>query len=407
MTTSSTIEAGPPSTRGATARRWRLAALAALALGLAVVGSCSWYISSRIEDGALRPDHGPHTFGLEVVATTEDSVTVRPIGSNDADRPGIRALEWRIDERTGWLQLGPIASSNTEDAETTRPILFGAPPPLGAEARFDNYAYLGTPNDLGLAYDEVRYEADLGPTPAWEVCGGRSRWLIHVHGKDSDPREVLRMLPTVSDLGFTTLAISYTNDLAAPANESGRYEYGASEWRDVEGAVRYALDHGARQVVLAGHSMGGAIIASFLLESDLAASVDAAILDAPMLDFHRTVAMGLEDGGVPGVLQPLPIWLAGVRFGLDWDRLDYAGRAEGYSTPMLIFHGTNDDYTPIEASERLAEARPDLVTYERFEGAHHTGAWNVDPTRYEAAIRDFVTTHLGPTPEVPTCAIED
>ena len=371
---------------------------------LAVVSACSWYLSDRIEDGALRPDHDEKTFGLEVVAVTDGTVRVRAFDDSNADRGGIWALQWRTADRNGWVQVGPVVKSDPAAHETTRPMLLGTPPPVGATSRLDNFAYLGTPLDLGLRYEVVQYGAALGLADAWLVCGSRARWLIHVHGKDGDPREVLRMLPAVSDLGFATLSISYTNDLDAPANARGRYDYGASEWRDVEGAVRYALDHGASQIVLAGHSMGGALVASFLLESDLASSVSAAILDAPMLDFRRTVAMGLEDGGVPKPLQPLPIWLTGVRFDLDWDRLDYAGRSADFDTPLLIFHGTDDNKTPIEASERLAEARPDLVTYERFEGAHHTGAWNVDPKRYDGAIRAFITSELGAPREVPSCA---
>ena len=35
-------------------------------------------------------------------------------------------------------------------------------------------------------------------------------------------------------------------------------------------------------------------------------------------------------------------------------------------------------------------ARPDLVHYERVEGAHHVGAWNVDPARYQAALVAFL-----------------
>ena len=71
---------------------------------------------------------------------------------------------------------------------------------------------------------------------------------------------------------------------------------------------------------------------------------------------------------------------------------------------MLIFHGGDDDTTPIEASGELAEGRPELVSYERFEEAHHTGAWNVDPDRYETALAAWVEARLGATPEVASCA---
>lgn len=401
MTDVVTDGSGAPG-RSMSRRRWLVGGVVAFALLLVIVGGCSFYLSERIESGALQPDHEEHTFGLEVVAVTAGTVRVRAFDDSNAERGGIWALQWRIADDRGWVQVGPPVEVDGD--EVVREMAIGEPPPVGAEARLDNYALLGTPVDLGLRFEAIEFDAGLGPAGAWLVCGGRSRWLIHLHGKDGDPGEVLRMLPTVSDLGFTTLSISYTNDVDASANDSGRYEYGASEWLDVLAAVQFARRQGAEEIVIAGHSMGGAIVASFLLESELAPEIDAAILDAPMLDFRRTVALGLEDGGVPGLFHALPIWLTGVRFDLDWDALDYAGRSAEFVTPMLIFHGGDDRTTPIDASEELAEARPDLVRYERFEAAHHTGAWNVDPDRYEVALRSFVSEELGDAPATSDCA---
>lgn len=393
-----------PSPRGRRHRRWLVAGVVSLALLLVIVSGCSWYLSERIADGALVPDHGPDTFGLVVVEASDESVRVRAHDDSNWDRAGIWALEWRDGTSSGWVQLGDPIEVDREAQETVRPLLSGAAPPVGAEGRFENFAVLGTPWDSGWLFTPIEYEAAEGQAGAWLVCEGRSRWAIHVHGKDGDPREALRILPTLSGEGFTTLAIGYSNDADAPPTESGRFEYGASEWRDLEGAVRFAVIHGAEEIVLIGHSMGGAIVASFLLESELVSEVDAAFLDAPMLDLRRTVALGLDEGGVPGVFQALPIWLTGQRFDLDWSQLDYAGRAEEFVTPMLIVHGGDDRTTPIGASEELAEARPDLVTLELFEDAHHTGAWNVAPDRYEALLSGFVAAQLGPAGEVAGCA---
>ena len=59
--------------------------------------------------------------------------------------------------------------------------------------------------------------------------------------------------------GMASLLISYRNDGLAPSAPDGRYGLGSTEWRDVEAAIEYALDHGAAGVVLFGWSMGGAI----------------------------------------------------------------------------------------------------------------------------------------------------
>jgi fermentation-respiration switch protein FrsA (DUF1100 family) len=86
--------------------------------------------------------------------------------------------------------------------------------------------------------------------------------------------------------------------------------------------------------------------------------------------------------------------LATLRFGVDWGVLDQVGRADEFSVPVLLFHGEDDDTVPIDTSDQFAEARPDLVRYEVFAGAAHVQSWNVDPLRYEAALREFLTEHV-------------
>ena len=57
--------------------------------------------------------------------------------------------------------------------------------------------------------------------------------------------------------------------------------------------------------MLVGYSMGGGIVANFLIRSPFADRVVGAILDSPMLDFRATIDLGAERRG-------LPTFLAGV-----------------------------------------------------------------------------------------------
>ena len=70
--------------------------------------------------------------------------------------------------------------------------------------------------------------------------------------------------------------------------------------------------------------------------------------------------------------------------------MDYLERVEALSVPVLLFHGSEDTRVPVWLSARLAEARPDLVEYEVFDGAIHVGSWNQDRERYEQAVRRFL-----------------
>jgi pimeloyl-ACP methyl ester carboxylesterase len=221
--------------------------------------------------------------------------------------------------------------------------------------------------------------------------------VILVHGYNAARTETLRVLATSARLGYPSLAVSYRNDPDAPHSPDGLRRWGATEWRDLEAATRYALDHGARSVVLAGFSMGGAVVTSFLLESPLATRVRGVVLDAPALDLGEVIDQGATGRDLPVLGTPVPPALteaakgiAGVRYDLDWGELDYVDRSGRLAAPMLVFHQSGDPTVPVAISEALASARPDLVTFERFGGDGHVQSWNVDRPRYERALRAFL-----------------
>ena len=76
---------------------------------------------------------------------------------------------------------------------------------------------------------------------------------------------------------------------------------------------------------------------------------------------------------------------------LDLDRLDFVRRASELDRPILLLHSDDDGFVPDTASRALAAARPDIVTYVPFDEARHTKLWNYDRTRWEDAIRDWLS----------------
>ena len=79
-----------------------------------------------------------------------------------------------------------------------------------------------------------------------------------------------------------------------------------------------------------------------------------------------------------------------MRFGIDWEALDFLGRVDELSVPVLLFHGDADKTVPVDTSDFLARARPDIVRYLRSEDVGHVRSWNADPDAYSGAVRDFL-----------------
>jgi pimeloyl-ACP methyl ester carboxylesterase len=261
----------------------------------------------------------------------------------------------------------------------------------------DTYAYDGDPRTaLGLAFDDVRVHAALGDFPAWYLPAARSdrTWFVFVHGHDGSRQESLRYLRALHGAGMPVLVPTYRNDVGAPASPDGADHLGGTEWQDVDGAVRWALDHGARDVVLGGWSMGGAVALQLADRSAVSGRIRALVLDSPVLDWRDVFRRQGSVRGLPEAETDLAMWVAERRYGLDLDRLDWLSRSTELKVPTLIVHSDADDYVPDGPAKRLAATRPDLVTLELVPGAGHTQAWNLDPAGYERRLLAWLTPRL-------------
>ncbi len=193
------------------------------------------------------------------------------------------------------------------------------------------------------------------------------------------------------------LDITYRNDVGAPDDPSGRLQYGATEWQDLDAAVTWATQNGADDVVLVGQSMGGGVVASFLENSQQADVVSRVVLDAPMLSLGEAVAYGARDALPGGWAVPAPvIWaaeqLTSLRYGVDWSAVDYLDDTSWVRVPTLVVHGTGDPRVPVTLSQQLAAAEPELVTLETFPDAQHVESWNFDRARYTDLVGSFLDT---------------
>jgi uncharacterized protein len=314
------------------------------------------------------------------------------------------------DAGAGHFRVGDVL--DVTDGRVTRELLgVDAGTPRPGPARWNQYYYAGDPTTaLGLPHDDLVIPAEVGDLPCWSVPaeGPGEVWAVLVHGRGATREEALRALPVLHDLGLPCLVPGYRNDAdVLPAAGPGRYGLGDTEWQDVEAVVQHALDSGARRVLVVGWSMGAAILLQFAARSPLAERVAALVLDGPVLDWYDVLDHQARSRGIPVRLgryglrllaHPLGRRLVGVGEPLDLRAMDWVSRAEELVLPVLLLHSDADDYVPDGPSRRLAQARPDLVTYVPSSTARHTKEWNVDPGRWEDAVRGFVTATTGIDP---------
>lgn len=362
-----------------------------LAVVILVLGAVGWYYAGEIKSGAFDIDFAPSEPDLVVTAVGRGQVTLAVTDETDLTYGSWQADGiYRIDWDGGYAQAGPIIKVSADQVTREFTPKTGELT-VGQGVNLDGRAFDGDPRQaLGIAFKEVTITSGFGDFDAWLVDGEDNRWVIYTHGKGSDRGEALRMLSTVTDLGLPSLVITYRNDEGAPTSDSRGYDYGLTEWEDLEAAVQYALNHGAEDVVLVGYSMGGGITLNLLYESPLADKVAGIILDSPMIDFGDVIHFGGERRDLPGVIINVGKLVATLRLGVDWEALDYLDRVDELDLPILLFHGDEDRTIHKRLSDQFAEARPDIVTYVAVAGAGHVKAWNVDRDRYETALMTFL-----------------
>jgi len=332
-----------------------------------------------------------------VLDVTADTVILS--ATVDSMTPGRYSL-W-FDHDAGHARIGEILSFT---ADTVTRQLLGVD--VGSldravRARIGGWFYRG-PGDLGVPFDDVEVETDLGPAPAWFVpaASPSTAWMIGVHGRAVRREETLRSIPVFREEGYNSLLVSYRNDGDAPATADNRYSLGDTEWHDVEAAMRYAVDHGATRVVLMGWSMGGATVLQAVTRSSLSDLVVGVVLESPVVDWITALHYQGMAYKLPRVVRLTILdllssrwsrFLTGQAAPIDLRRLDFVARARELSKPVLLLHSDDDGFVPSTASRALAVARPDIVTFVEFTTARHTKLWNYDADRWNATISGWLS----------------
>ncbi len=332
----------------------------------------------------------------EILAVDTGAQTIELQRTLDTELPGRYGLF--TTGTYGYIKLGAVLSA---DAGSVRRKLLTQIEPgarVDRAAAFSGY-YYSSPSELHLRWENLLIGSPAGPCPAWYFPASSKTWVVQVHGRGATRAECLRAVPVLHAAGLPNLVVSYRNDGEAPRTKAGAYALGASEWRDVDAAIAYALRHGAERVILMGWSMGGAVSLQAAVTSGHRDRIAGIILESPVVDWRTVlrfqaklarVRAPLPELAMGALQMPLTARLSGADAPIPFDRLDMVARADELTAPVLILHSDDDGFVPADSSHALQEARPDLVTMPRFTVARHTKLWNYDQVGWTTAITDWL-----------------
>jgi pimeloyl-ACP methyl ester carboxylesterase len=372
----------------------------AVVVGGAVSGAAAYFARRIVTPDRARPDD------VQVLSVGAGTLTLGATVETTA--PG-RYGVW-FERGAGHVRVGPVIEHDADAGTVTRELLgVDSGRPVAGPGRWNQYFFAGTPTTaLGIAHEDVLVTSGAGDLPAWYVPPSvdvhrRDVWAVLVHGRGSTREEGLRAVPLLHHLGVPVLVPSYRNDGVGPSTHGGRSHLGDTEWLDVEATILHALEQGAKEVVLVGWSMGGAIVLQAVSRSWTADRVRALVLDGPVVDWKVVLDHHARLNRLPRPVGRLGLEMLGHRSArrivgvdgpVDLRRLDWVTRAAELRLPVLLVHSEDDEFVPAGPSRSLAEARPDLVTYVSFTGARHTKEWNVDADRWEREVARFLLQHL-------------
>ena len=128
--------------------------------------------------------------------------------------------------------------------------------------------------------------------------------------------------------------------------------------------------------------------------TDDISKVSGIIYEAPVISFWESVEVNgaARFPWLPESLFSYFKIVTEMRYGVDFDSMDFREAVINASIPTLLFHGDDDEWVPVEMSDLIAEAREKNLTYIRYENVGHVTSWNADPENYSFQLNKFLSS---------------
>ncbi len=249
----------------------------------------------------------------------------------------------------------------------------------------------GSPADIGLAHEDVRFTTDDGFTlDGWLIPAGRQTRaaVVLMHGFSWHRLPWLTefvpwIQPRYNILQFDFRGHGNSDD--APIT------LGTLEGRDVAAAVRFLQGRGYGPVALMGISMGASV--AIMAAPDL--PVAAVVADAAYAELENPIANRLREGRYPlaRLGARLVVAAASVR-ARTWLRSPIQRVAHIAPRGLLLIAPREDRLIDFTQSQRLFATARQPKELLVVEGAAHSDAHAVGGAEYEHRVLQFLAHHL-------------
>lgn len=260
---------------------------------------------------------------------------------------------------------------------------------------------LDAPENYGYSnYENVSFPAGDDPNlilKAWYFPPSPEKngaTIIYVHGFQAERSWLLSQARFMIDEGYGALMLDLRN---SGESDGDTTYFSEKEWHDVEGAVNYLSTRpevNMDKLGIMGRSMGGGVVIRAQAELQVFKFV---IAQSTFTDIPSLVndVIPLSTGLPSFPFSPLIVFFAQQETGFDVNTVNSIEQLQRFKdTPILIMHGTKDDWIPFAHGQQLYEAAKEPKQFYPIEGAPHYPVLDADPEGIKKVLLDFVNAYL-------------